>query len=155
MKYILLSTPMAPTVNEYLTVARGRMIKTSKFRLFEQRAIRQIKQELELPKYINQLKEWTKSQVLRVDCYFIFNPEKVFTKTKKAKSWVQRIDVHNRLKPLHDVISKSTEVDDSFYFEGDCVKATSDPNQEPYVLIKISPTKPKTIHDVLRMIDER
>ncbi len=146
---------MSPTVNEYLTVARGRMIKTSKFRLFEQRALRQIQQELELPHYIKQLKQWTKDHVLRVDCYFIFNPSKVFTKTKKAKSWVQRIDVHNRLKPLHDVIAKATEVDDSFYFEGDTVKASGDYIVEPYVLIKIQPTKPKTIHDVLRMIDEK
>ena len=154
MRYILLSTPMSPTVNEYLTVARGRMIKTSKFRLFERRALDQIKQEIELPQYIKQLKEWSKNKVLKVDCYFIFNPEKVFTKTKSAKSWIQRIDVFNRLKPLHDVIAKATGVDDSFYFEGDTIKATCNSLTEPYILIKISPTNPKTIHDVIRMIDE-
>lgn len=62
-----------------------------------------------------QVQSWvSRGSTVRVDLYFIFKKERLFSKIGDVK----RLDVDNRLKPCLDQLSKITGVDDKYFFAG-------------------------------------
>lgn len=153
-KSVLISVSMPPSVNEYLAVVRGRLIKTKVFREFLVKALQEIKHDIYFKNQKAILKTWIHQDLtLDLNCYFFWSPDKVFTKGIKAMHKVKKKDVSNRVKPLHDAIAEAFDIDDMFFFKHSEEKCTDDRNLNPYVLIEIKPHKPRTIHDVMRELN--
>lgn len=120
--------PMPMTSNHLYIVSRGRLIKSNEARKYSNSCLHWGMQNRGT---INKLREILKDKTLRVDCCFVFPRSKLITK----KNTLKKIDYSNRLKQLHDELSKMIGVDDSHFVSGYCQKMVGD---DSYVDITIS-----------------
>lgn len=80
--------------------------------------IRQIKERL---------KDLKPGEVIHVDTQFSFTRERILTKQSKPK----KLDTSNRIKPIHDILSKLIEIDDCYFWHGSFSKIiVARPEQE-------------------------
>jgi Holliday junction resolvase RusA-like endonuclease len=78
-------------------------------------------------------------QQIRIDAYFFFQYEELFTKptTSRDRPRRKKMDVSNRIKPLHDCIAAMLGVDDSRFFIGESVPfIRREPGQ--YVAVRLA-----------------
>ncbi len=155
---ILLGIPLPPSANEQLMTARPngkrftRMIKTLKARAFDDDLrLWMLKNKSE----IFEIREKAKAMIsddsktfLRVDCYFAFQNDRLFSKTKKAKDFVKRLDANNRLKSSLDALSHILNIDDRYFWTGLCEKVSCESAHDEQVIIKVSAWTAKTISQV-------
>jgi|WetSurMetagenome_2_1015567.scaffolds.fasta_scaffold283741_2 hypothetical protein len=150
--------PLPPSVNEYLTPIRGRMIKTKVHRDFLQRCMiwsLRSKTTVDLAKdrFMTMKQEMERVQkysAFRVDCFFAFHHSRVFTKN----GLVKQLDADNRMKPAMDAIVKIFEIDDRLFFSGRCEKITTDFKEKECSLIRICPMTPKTLSEMKTQINQ-
>lgn len=156
MRIILTDFPMAPTVNNSKTLSRwGRtIIKSAIHRAFESEVRAwQIKNNIDLIKCRARIDDVNLGQdeCLKVDLYFCFPKDDIFTKTKKAKSPFQKIDRDNRVKPTMDALSKIFAIDDSVFFSGEVMKCYSEDNLKCTIVV-ITKTKPSSKQEILNSL---
>ena len=131
MEILSLLIPMPPTSNRITMPMRGRLIKTSEYRIYESKI--QI-YKLKNFRKLEEIEERFKGKMLRVDTEFFFNHNRVYTK----KGELKRIDSHNRIKIIFDVFSKLINIDDSRFVEGMHSKCYCENNKSEYVSLHIS-----------------
>jgi Endodeoxyribonuclease RusA len=85
-------------------------------------------------------------KMLRVDTYHVFDSDRIWTKDGKPK----KIDANNRVKACLDAVSTMIDIDDKYFFDGDCAKIISTQKESECAIIRISPVKPQTL-DQLRI----
>lgn len=158
--------PLPPSVNEYLMPVagkwvigkrgqryqQGRWVKTDVHRKYmddcylykasNQRAFENLKQHLDSMRY--KMAKDGLSFCLKVDCYFVFHVERIFTKAGEIKE----LDADNRLKPCRDALSKLLEIDDRHFFDGVCEKVTTRTKESECTIIRISPMVPRTLEEI-------
>lgn len=155
---ILSGIPLPPSANEQLMTARPngkrftRMIKTLKARAFDDDLRLWM---LKNKDQIFQIRQHAKAMVsdetktyLRVDCYFAFQNDRLFSKTKRAKDFVKRLDANNRLKSSLDALSHILNIDDRYFWTGLCEKVSCDSAQDEQIIMKVSAWTAKTINQV-------
>lgn len=84
------------------------------------------------------------SFALRVDCYFVFHVERIFTVNGK----LERLDADNRLKPARDAIATLLDLDDKYFFAGLCEKVTTRSKESECTLIRIEQMIPRTLEQI-------
>lgn len=68
--------------------------------------------------------------VLRVDTYFIFERSSIFTK----KGEVKKKDHTNHIKLAHDALAKCLDIDDCYFFSGNCEKVIGERESITFVI---------------------
>jgi Holliday junction resolvase RusA-like endonuclease len=88
------------------------------------------------------IKSWVLSGYeLKVDYYFLFPREKIYTKTKNAKSKLHKLDADNRIKAGRDGLSECLKIDDTYFVSGNIEKVIQQEGKTECVIIVISKTK--------------
>lgn len=145
--------PMPPSVNESLTVANGRMIKSGKARTYLQNALNHKLANQEFYKGAKEIiNKWlsVKQTGLRVNAYFSYPKSEIVTKAKDAQNSFRINDVHNRIKQLHDAVASLLEINDCNFIAGDCEKVISESIQDELkVFITIQPHELSTLDEAL------
>lgn len=112
---ILFKLPMPPTANKQLMPVRGRLIKTNAARVFDKQIafykLVNFKKIEELKGRMEALLK--KGAVFRLEIYFCFPREKLFTKKNEMKM----LDVDNRLKSCTDSFVKLIGIDDKHFVQ--------------------------------------
>lgn len=136
--------PMPPSSNnQYATIIRhGRPyhVPSAKLKVFQKEMARYgIEHSSMLPFYRDKVQYWLNDEkFLEVRVVFFFKKSQLFTLKDKPK----KLDVSNRLKALHDMLSQLLGVDDSLFFKIAAEKTISD-NGSEYCYIEISPVGKK------------
>lgn len=130
---------MPPTANKQLIMSRGRFIKATEARVFDNNVLNYILRNRKIIEEIriDLLKYIDKGLMLRVDTYFCFEYQKLITKEGKPKT----IDTNNRIKATLDAVSKAIGIDDKYFSQGyseKVVRCTS--SNEDHSIILIEPT---------------
>lgn len=84
--------------------------------------------------------------VLQLDTWFILEYSRIFSKDGYPKT----IDADNRRKPMQDAISNMLGIDDKWIFCGIIEKATCSNKDSEQCIIKITPTKPKNLEQIIK-----
>lgn len=146
---IIKNLPLPPTVNHlYINVNRfGRSFRApsqqykdykkemSAWALQRMNFLKEL--NLELNKIIAQHK------MIRVDSYFHFEHERIWTKKGKPK----KMDSSNRVKPLHDQFSEWVGIDDRYFWSGFHEKITCEPGKERTTVVLL-PFMPRHDRDL-------
>ena len=139
---------MPPTANRQVMPSRGRLVKTKDAREFDTAvAIFQMRQHEKLKdvrKKLTSLFELNSQLTLFVSFYFVFEKKRLFTKSKKADSWVKTIDASNRLKSVQDGLTKAIGIDDKFHFQNYVEKIYCDSPSQEQVIIKIETSQARS-----------
>jgi Holliday junction resolvase RusA-like endonuclease len=120
VQIVLKGIPMPPTSNNQYLAIRGRFVPNG--------SLTRYKRDFEIwaranISIISQAhKELQRDAQLSISCDFYFSKGRVFTTGLKAKSKLQKLDVTNRVKSLHDMICKAIEIDDRQFFQVTLVK---------------------------------
>lgn len=141
--------PLPPSANKQLASVRGRHIKTAVARRFDEKIMHlKSMRQAEWTTIEKSFRPFLKDHVIRVDQYFVFHKDRIFTKTKQAKDWVHQLDHLNFNKASEDGLVKCIGIDDKFFFSGHKEKVwCEDPKQEQ-IIFRLSLTKPRSILDV-------
>lgn len=131
-KYILNKFPMSPSSNQLYASVRGRLIKSAAGKAYEGMVVVYgLRNRRVIDNIMSDLKEDCE---LRVDCRFVFPKHRLYNKKGKLK----KLDWSNRLKSLHDELSKLIKTDDSQFICGFCEKVINDIDESEYVIVEIS-----------------
>lgn len=147
--------PMPPSINDsYMSIRQGNrstIIATKHLRKFKAEMLFYKAKNFELIKKNKQkIQEFIKQGFcLNFDLFVFFTEDKIFTKTKKAKSKYKRLDADNRVKAMRDAISELLEVDDTYFFSGNTEKCIGDDT----CLVKIRPTKIQKKQEILKSLE--
>lgn len=145
---------MPPSVNELYNSGKfngqSRRWKSESYNLFLTRA-----GSWQMPRHklIKETKAYFQSMIeqgymIKVDMYFAFLHERIWTKEKKNKpTKPKKLDPSNFLKAPHDVISQMIEIDDCHFFTGVFEKCETTNNKE-FVTIIFTPHKPRNIDEI-------
>lgn len=153
---ILKDLPFPISVNESLTSVRGRLIKTTVARnylkemhVWAMQNKRQVDLAREFVKHC-----FDNKIVLRVDSFLAWPKKEVLVSQEnyKAFHFAQSRDATNRIKQLHDAISEILDIDDRYFFYGDCCKLISDYNKKE-CLVVIKPEKVLNMSDILSYLN--
>jgi Holliday junction resolvase RusA-like endonuclease len=145
---ILKKLPLCPSQNKQLMVSRGRMIKTSIAREFDQKMLLY---KIKHAQIINNIKQNIgKDEVFKVDCYFVFHKKRIFTKTKELK----RIDSDNLLKSTRDAVSKLIEHDDKFFVTGIVERIWCENESDEQSIVVLSSSKIRSLDDLQRSLQD-
>lgn len=148
----LAGCPLPPSVNEYLMVIRGRLVKspvhreyTGKWQMWALRnraTFEPIKAHLhDIVKRMEVLK---RPVAFQVDCFFAFEHSRIFTLNGK----IQQLDANNRLKPALDGLVSVLDIDDKYFFAGNCEKISTPTKDSECSMMRIVPMKPRTLQEV-------
>lgn len=129
-----LTIPMPMTDNHRLMPFGNRLVKSSAYRIYEEK-MKVFK--IVHHKLLSEITEAMNNCNVRVDTKICFNHNRVFTK----KNSIKKIDHVNRLKICFDIISKLIEIDDSRFVEGFHSKCFCNNNKPEHVIISISRAK--------------
>jgi hypothetical protein len=146
--------PLCPSVNNQLRVSGQGMFKTKEARNFDQQVmtyrLMNIHRVNSLEMSMKQL--LSDGFVFRVDCYFIFEKSKLFSKKKEVKT----IDAQNRCKATIDALVKLVEVDDKYFFAGDAEKLfTTNVVEANTTIIRITEWMPRSLEDLRKNISQQ
>lgn len=84
----------------------------------------------------NLAQEWVKKNfVLHIHTEFFFEKSRIFTKDGRIK----KIDLSNRLKAIHDLVSTLLRIDDSIFFNLSATKKEAKPGEQEHASIHIHP----------------
>lgn len=131
----LTNFPIPPSINKQLASVNGRLIKTSAAKYFDAKvnlyALKKFRE-------IDLIKENLKSDdLLKVDCYFIFNQSRLIGK----KGQIKALDVNNYLKSALDGLVKCLEIIDDKQFVAHTVeKLTCESESDEQIIFVISKT---------------
>jgi Holliday junction resolvase RusA-like endonuclease len=124
--------PIPPSINKQLAFFKGRFIKTTEARIFDQKV--QIF-KLRNCKLLDEIKSSIKEkQNLKVDCYFIFHEKRLISK----KSEIKTLDVNNYLKSALDGLVKCLEIDDKFFIAHHIEKLTCENESDEQIIFIIN-----------------
>lgn len=149
----IINFPLPPSVNSYLTPivvkGRGRLVKSKIHRQFmEDCHIYRLRNHVQVRKMEDALKNLKlqceqegRTFALRVDAYFVFHVERI-----------QANDANNRLKPVLDGLVRILDVDDRFYYAGECEKIITTQRNLECAIIRISPMTPRTLEQLKAQI---
>lgn len=86
---------------------------------------------------------WVRAgHVLGIECDMRVHHEHIYTTSKKAAHRLQRLDPANRLKALHDTLSKLIGIDDTVFFETWIRKVEIPKTKKPCFYLRIGPIEP-------------
>lgn len=163
--------PLPPSVNEYLMPVAGRWTTDKKGRSY--RKGRWVKTDLHR-KYVDACWIWARTNriafdtvqskildmkkdcefrgkpfALRVDCWFVFHVERVFTEAGLP----HRIDSDNRLKPCRDALAEILGIDDKYFFAGHCEKVTTRSKELECSIIRVVQMTPRTLEEIKALMN--
>lgn len=152
----IMNFPLPPSVNEYLVPIRGRLVKSQVHRRYQTTCFQWAsvnRQALNgivasITRGLADIESREGRVGLRVDCWFAFSEDRLFTKTDKAKS----IDANNRLKPLLDGLVQVTGIDDCLFFAGNCEKVVTTSKETECTVLKIEPMRPRSLDQIRQMM---
>ncbi len=155
--------PLAPSVNEYLIPVPGKWAITKNGRQYQKG--RFVKSKVHR-NFLDQCYLWRSLNLtafnrihtllhnahkhagntfaLRVDCFFVFHVERIFTVNGK----IEQLDADNRLKPTRDALATLLDLDDKFFFAGLCEKVTTPKESNQCAIIRIEQMIPRTLDQV-------
>lgn len=81
--------------------------------------------------------------VLRIDTYFIFKRSSIFTK----KNTVKKKDHTNHIKLAHDALAKCLDIDDCYFFSGNCEKVIGERESITFVITTHVPMNEDMINE--------
>lgn len=158
--------PLPPSVNEYLMPVagkwvinkrgkryqQGRWVKTDIHRAFMDQCYLWRSQHItsfhKIQQAIHKAKKNTEDMgqrfALKVDCYFVFHVERIYTVNNK----VERLDADNRLKPCRDALANILELDDKYFFAGSCEKVTTRSKESECSMIRMDQMIPRTMEQI-------
>ncbi len=157
LKIWLAGFPVPPSINAQSAVVNGRMIKTREARIYDAQVALFIQKN---KTRLKQITELLKPQIedgklaLNVDCFIAFHSERVFTRSAKAESWAKTIDANNRLKSCLDGLVRALDVDDKYFFAGNCEKITCASEYDEQVVFCIQLFEPRRLSDIIQLIAE-
>jgi len=125
--------PMPPSINASRTVARGRIINTKESRQFKSDFALRCKYHDEFSELKKRCHAWVKDGLL-LKTTAIFHFKTIFTKAGTPR----KVDLTNREKSFHDALSEALEIDDSYIFRSELIKA---PSEIESISFKIEPIK--------------
>lgn len=91
--------------------------------------------------------EWGGTSIFKVDTYFIFKHERIWTKDLKPK----RLDASNRIKACHDYLCDFLGIDDKQIWNCSAEKLSG---EKEGVVILISPIAPMTSVELLEQFSD-
>ena len=145
---------MPPSANKQLASVRGRQIKTAHARRFDEKIeALKLMRRAEWVTIQKTLTPFLKDHVIRVDQYFVFHKDRIFTKTKQARDWVHQLDHLNYNKASEDGLVKCIGIDDKFFFSGHKEKVWCELPTQEQIIFRLSLTKPRSILDVYHAQD--
>lgn len=131
---------LPPTQNRAFLMSRGRFIKSTEARIFDQAIdLEKIKQF----KKLTQAHELFKNRLLCIDTYYIFLKTRIFGKQGQVK----QCDFLNRQKMGFDGLAKMLNIDDMFFKSGIHELVICDNAKDEGMIFKIS------IQDQIRSFD--
>jgi len=152
MTHILKDFPLSPSANQLYKNRRGGRCKTDIYKEFlgecdiwsltRRRKLEQIHKHF--------MKEIHNVKWIQVSMYVHLEPAKMYTKGGKLK----KIDVSNRVKAAHDVLSDFIEIDDKYFCLGNTEFILSDVNKITFVLKSKSQMTNKDLKDELKKIGQ-
>lgn len=105
--FVLQKIPLPPTSNKMYASVRGRLIKSIEARKYSASIDRYAM--IYFSKIESIKNSIPKNSTIDVHCDFFFHRNRIFGK----KGQIKKIDVSNRIKQVHDSISKLINIDDS------------------------------------------
>lgn len=156
MSIYLLNFPLPPSENTRLIAIKNRMIKSKvHVRYLElchlwarqnQKGFDEIRNQL-----LDRMLECHQSGrhfSIRVDCYFIFEHDRIFT----DKNVLQKLDADNRIKACLDGLSSILGIDDRHFFASSCEKLTTHSKESECSILKMTQMSPRTLEDLKKQI---
>jgi hypothetical protein len=122
--------PLPPSINGLYTSARGRLIKSSEGRIYDQKM--QV-YKLRNFKLIDEITNEFKDCCLKVDRYFVLHKKRVFCKNGDIK----KIDPTNFIKAQDDCLSKIIGIDDRYFKSGVCELMTCEHEKDEQAIVYI------------------
>lgn len=133
---ILKNIPMPPSSNMQYKVFSGRFVPNGSLTRYKKDFERW---GLQNHKIILEARERVQRDAqLSISCDFYFSKGRVFTTGLKAKSALQKLDVTNRVKALHDMVCKILQIDDRQFFDVQLTKHELDQKTDEYCDIEIA-----------------
>lgn len=131
--------PIPPTSNhQYSTIVRGG--KAIRFPSKETKAYATLfnawalRNKIQINNAVSKLEAWRSP--LEIRCYIIFKKQRLITKDL----FMKKLDISNRTKALHDLLSKALQIDDCHFVSNINEKIISD-NDDEQVVVVIQPLK--------------
>ena len=136
---------MPPSANRQLMWSnQRRFMKSKEARVFDNQVrLFGIVNRVRLDQFTTALHIWIEGGwLLQVDCFFIFDKQKLLTK----KGEVKQRDSNNYLKATLDGLVKCIAIDDKYFVSGFYEKLWKCSEKDDNVILKISPTmmRPET-----------
>lgn len=126
--------PVPPSANALYAYVKNRMVKTAKYRKYEQEVFKWLTVNHDKVREIRSFVKDLSPFVLHVDATFHMKRSDIICLNGKPK----RNDTSNRLKALHDVLSMIIiGVDDSYFWSGSFHKVAIRESKDPSVEITL------------------
>jgi Holliday junction resolvase RusA-like endonuclease len=128
--------PIPPSSNnQYILVRRGKKtyhVPSAELLVFRSNVSHYA---LQTRNVLNEAKKtFTEFKQFQIHCLFTFKRERLFTK----QNTVKKLDVSNRLKALHDEVSRIIGIDDSQFFEISATKRPLEPFEGAEECVKVT-----------------
>jgi Holliday junction resolvase RusA-like endonuclease len=131
--------PLPPSSNnQYKLFRRGNKtyhVPSDEFKAFKD-AMSQYRHLIDLRLFQTYARDWKDTKTpLEITCKFYVHRKRIYSLSGTIKKW----DVSNRLKSLHDCISKMLDIDDSLFFNISARKQAIDADLREKVDVEIYP----------------
>jgi hypothetical protein len=87
--------------------------------------------------------------VLRVDVFIVFHVERIFSSVNKK---VLTLDANNRIKASLDAVANLLDIDDKYFFRGDCEKVTTAQKESQCTMVRIQLVRPRTHEEIMAVM---
>lgn len=130
--FILTKFPLPPSSNQLYASVRGRLVKSQEGRKYDNLIqLYKLKKFRDLERITH---AFTDADVLNIETIFVFARKRIVGQ----KGQIKKLDASNRIKQLHDGLSKLIGIDDCRFVSGTFSKATCEKECDEQVIIKIT-----------------
>jgi hypothetical protein len=142
--FTLTRFPLPPSSNHLYASVGGRLVKSIEGRKYD--SYLQLYKLRKFKDLETISKAFQEADILHIETTFVFAKNKIVGK----KGQIKKLDASNRIKQLHDGLSKLIGIDDCRFVSGAFSKATCERENEEQVIVKISRSELLTLDQVLQ-----
>jgi hypothetical protein len=151
--------PLPPSVNEYLMVIHGRLVKTKVHRDYGDLCLLWASQNrgalTSIKNWLLELKKRNETAkrpfALEISVYLAFEESRLLTVNNKT----EQLDGSNRLKALMDGLSTVLSIDDKHFFAEHCEKVIAKSKETECTIIRIAPMSPRSQQEIIQMMNSQ
>lgn len=149
--------PLAPSANNLFVAAsnRGnRFVPTAEHKVYKIKVAKwKFENKMALAVISKKLQQAIESGlVLKVDSYFCFHHDRVWTKSKPVRP--KQIDANNRLKASLDGLVDCLGIDDKYFWSGIAEKVTTEKEHQQCTIFRIATHSPQSSEEILKKINQ-